>query len=116
MPEITPKDYLVKSPLLSDGKEYGIDDQISLTPDIAGPLLALGVLAAMAEEQAGDPGKIEKLAAAIATLDPANPAHFTADGKPQVPALVAIVGGKVTAAERDEAFILATSLKLGNGA
>lgn len=44
------------------------------------------------------------VADAIAELDPDNPAHWTASGKPAVDALSAILGRTVTAAERDAAL------------
>ena len=44
MPETELQDYLVVSPLLADGKKYGIDSKIALSPDAGDPLVAQGVL------------------------------------------------------------------------
>ena len=38
-------------------------------------------------------------------LDPANPGHFTKDGKPDVKALSDKLGAKVSAALRDESWV-----------
>jgi hypothetical protein len=52
-----------------------------------------------------DQGSVpDTLATAIALLDPANVDHFTSTGKPQIDALETLLGHKVTAAERDEAW------------
>lgn len=49
-------------------------------------------------------GLTEKLVEAISQLDPENPEHYTGKGVPQLEALQTLVGVKVTAAQRDEAF------------
>lgn len=41
---------------------------------------------------------------AIQSLNPANPEHFTKDGKPKTDALEDLLGREVSAAERDEAW------------
>lgn len=45
-----------------------------------------------------------KLIEAIGQLDPENSEHYTGKGVPQLDALAELVGQKVTAAQRDEAF------------
>ena len=54
-----------------------------------------------AEPVAATPAEI---LAAIDKLDKGNPDHFTNDGKPQVKAIEAVLGLRVTAAERDAAW------------
>ncbi|CCN69784.1 HI1506-related protein [Vibrio nigripulchritudo] len=51
-----------------------------------------------------DPKTPESLVDAILKLDASNASHFTSSGKPQVDALESLMGTKVTAAERDEAW------------
>lgn len=51
-----------------------------------------------------DTNLIDKLVAAIGQLETDNTEHFTTKGIPQLDALAAIVGEKVTAKQRDEAF------------
>lgn len=56
------------------------------------------------EEGEEPPAKPETLVDAIKLLDPSNAEHFTGSGKPQVEALSELLGKKVTATERDEAW------------
>ncbi|WP_178860818.1 HI1506-related protein [Thiomicrorhabdus cannonii] len=59
----------------------------------------------MTDNKDGDSITVEQLIEAIAQLDPQNTAHYTGKGVPQLDALQAIVGSKVSAAQRDEAFV-----------
>jgi len=52
----------------------------------------------------GGNGNALSIAEAIMQLDPNNEAHFTKSGKPEVKALSALLGGTVSAAERDEVW------------
>lgn len=56
------------------------------------------------EDQEPDDSDEMTVAEAIDELDPDNPDHWTASGKPAVDALSAIMGRTVTAAERDAAI------------
>lgn len=77
----------------------------------SGPLDALTSPSDLTElfAQAGDEllqTKPKTLADAIQLLDPSNTEHFTTSGKPQVDALSELMGVKVSATERDEAWAL----------
>lgn len=48
--------------------------------------------------------RIADIVNAADRLDPANPGHFTEDGKPDVTALEGLLGWRPAAAERDEAW------------
>ncbi|MCG9624637.1 HI1506-related protein [Vibrio mediterranei] len=51
-----------------------------------------------------DVNKPKSLVEAIKLLDPSNKAHFTSGGKPQTDVLAELMGDKVSAKERDEAW------------
>lgn len=72
------------------------------------PKAVLGGMVLMAEDDRGSNGQavVEDIMEAIGRLGKENPAHFTRDGKPMVPAIVDVLGENITAAQRDEAWEL----------
>lgn len=61
---------------------------------------------AQSNNNSDDVSIMDQLVEAIGKLDADNAEHFTTKGAPQLDALAEIVGQKVTAAQRDEAFAL----------
>lgn len=139
------KTYRVDSPIRHNGEFYRPDDEelntIELTDKEAKPLLAIGAISEINDEQVTAPegGKgtagakagagttdgagtkeaptdpAERIAAikeAIGKLEPGNEAHWLKDGKtPEVKALEELLGFGIKAGERDQAF---AELQAGN--
>ncbi|MBU0945512.1 MAG: hypothetical protein KJ804_09100 [Proteobacteria bacterium] len=76
---------------------------VTMDKDLAEPLLKKGVLS-IPEQQAPTEITEETIIAAISKLDPMNATLWTGDNKPQIPALEAILKGKISAKERDNAW------------
>ena len=120
--------YLCLSPVRFDGRRYLPGENIELPEDVAAQLLGNGVIEpapGKAKPPKKDPAPEPKkdaepepekdpapetpaqpttVAEAIDRLDPENADHWTKTGTPQVPALTALLGRRVTAAERDQAW------------
>ena len=97
-------DYTVDFPLIYKKKKYMPGDPVSMSEKLADPLLKKGTLL-VSEEQESAPITEEAIVAAISQMEPMDATQWTAsDGKPQLPALEALLQGKITAKERDAAW------------
>lgn len=111
--------YSVMDTLRHDGEEYspeGENNTIALTAKQATPLLVLGVIAEILQQEGGSEGgkneppedaeaKLVEIAAAINSLDKEDTTLWTKDGgKPQTGAIESITGWQVSAKERDAAW------------
>lgn len=74
-----------------------------MSAKLAEPLLENETLLPSDEEKTG-PITEEAIVVAISQLDPMNGAQWTIDSVPQIPALEALLPGKITAKQRDAAF------------
>ena len=70
--------YLVKLPLLHDGKKYKSDDQVELTDDLAQPLLKVRAIAVTEQEQP-DPAPPSKGGKAVKNVNDAKANGDNAD-------------------------------------
>ena len=97
-------DYTVDFPLIYKKKKYMPGDPVSMNEKLAEPLLKKGTLL-VSEEQKSGPITEEAIVAAISKMESMDATQWTtADGKPQIPALEALLKGKITAKERDAAW------------
>ncbi|NOR69809.1 MAG: hypothetical protein GQ532_08985 [Methylomarinum sp.] len=99
------KTYKVLSPLKHNGDQLKAGDPVGLTDKQAQPLLSAKVVEEVVTVE--NPVSLTELIDAIAQLEPGNEDHWTKDGKPEVKALSAILRRKVSAAERDNAELIA---------
>ena len=97
--------YKVEFPVIHKKKKYMPGKPVTMSEDLAKPLLENNVLSPWIEPdtESQNSGEIteEAIVAAIATLDTMNATLWTGDGKPRTEALEPILKGKVSAAERD---------------
>ena len=114
----------VIEPIEHDHVRHEPGTEITLTDAVAAPLIAAGAIALItpgddADVEAVDveveevvetddaeteTTEVTPIAAAIAKLDPDDPAQWTRGGAPQVSALEALLDRDVTSAERDAAW------------
>jgi hypothetical protein len=106
--------YTVKSPIKDADGRHEIDAVVDLDDKAAKPLLDEGVIEPFVEAKPSNTGnagptdpveRIEAIKAAIAGLDKDDKRAWTKDGRPNLDALSEAAGFRVTAAERDQAFI-----------
>jgi hypothetical protein len=96
--------FQVDQPLRHNGRKYRIGVTVELDQEAAEQLLAIGIVAP-------PPGKatladeLTAIIAAILGLDPDDPSRWTADGKPQVVAIEAVLGRDTSAPQRNAAWI-----------
>lgn len=97
------KNYLINRQINHNGKVFTEEDEsIELSVEEAAPLLSFGAISEAKEVES--PAPSTELMDAIAQLDADNKEHWTADGKPDIKALSAILARKVSADERDNAW------------
>lgn len=70
----------------------------------AAELVRRGFASWVGDKAEGTDLPLARIVAAIAKLDPANPAHFTKSGRPEVKALSDLIGAEVSSRQRDEAW------------
>ena len=100
--------YKVEFPVIHKKKKYMPGEPVKMDEDLAKPLLQKKVLSPWVEPTTANKtsGEIteEAIVAAIATLDAMNATLWTGDDKPKTEALEAVLGGKVSAKERNAAW------------
>lgn len=93
------KEYTVIGPLLHDHERYKKGDVVKLDKETAAALLAVDVVV-----ESEEPTKRDRLVEAIGKLPEEEDSLWTDDGKPKTGSIERLVGQRVSAAERDEAW------------
>lgn len=95
--------YTVDFPLIYKKKKYMPGEPVTMSEELAKPLLKKGTLL-VTEEQYPGPITEEAIVAAISKMEPTDTTQWTGDNKPQIQALETLLQGKITAKERDAAW------------
>lgn len=90
----------VESNIKHDGDRYETGDEIELTTKQAESMLASGVISSATDASFTQ----EEIITAIGELDGDDETLWTKSGVPKVPALEVVLDGKITIAQRDEAW------------
>ena len=96
-------EYKVEFPLWHGKKKYMPGEPVSMSETLAKPLLDRDDISEIVPQQ---PQEIteDAMVAAIHRMEPMDATQWTNDSKPQIPALEALLKGKITAKDRDAAW------------
>lgn len=96
--------FIVNTKLEHDGEPYESGSSIELSKKQAEPLLAINAISVTGKADKPDPFTQEQILEAMGTLDKENEDLFTGEGLPTTKALEDILGGRVSAEERNAAW------------
>ncbi|WP_417550123.1 hypothetical protein [Methylophaga sp.] len=94
----------VDTKLEHDGEPYETGSSIELSKKQAEPLLAINAISVAGKSDKADPFTQEQILEAMGALDKENEDLFTREGLPTTKALEDVLGGSVSAEERNAAW------------